>query len=217
MQIERVLKAIPQYVGATGTTLTLTICSIVLGVILGLLLALGRISKNKVLNGLSWLYIWVFRGTPMLMQIYFMFYVLPLISPKLMMPEFPTAVLALSLNSGAYLAEIIRAAIQSIDRGQMEAAKALGMSYGLTMRRVIIPQSIRRMLPPFGNEFIMLLKDTSLVAAIGMVELLKVARSMTSSYADAFYFLPVAIIYLLLTTIFTWVFEQLEKKYSIYE
>lgn len=215
--IERMLNAIPVFLEAAGMTLSLTIFSIFFGIILGLILALGRISGSKFIKGLSWTYIWIFRGTPMLMQIYFIFYVLPLISKHLMLDMFPTAVIALSLNSAAYLAEIIRAAIQSIDKGQMEASKALGMSYSLTMRRIIIPQSIRRMLPPVGNEFIMLLKDTSLVSAIGLVELLKVARSMTSSTGSAIYFLPIAGIYLLLTTIFTWIFEKLEKKYSAYE
>jgi polar amino acid transport system permease protein len=213
----RILATMPDIIRATGMTLSLTVVSILFGMVLGLLLALGRISKNSFVRGLTWTYIWVFRGTPMLMQIFFLFFVLPKLLPMLTTSAFNTAVIALGLNSAAYLAEIIRAAIQSIDKGQMEAAKALGMNTGLAMRRIIIPQSIRRMLPPVGNEFIMLLKDTSLVSAIGLTELLKIAKQMTSSTGDAIYYLPIAVIYLMLTTIFTFVFEKLEKKYSIYE
>ena len=215
--MERILATMPDIFKATGITLSLTVVSILFGMMLGLLLALGRISKNPFIRGLTWTYIWVFRGTPMLMQIFFLFFVLPKLLPMLTTSAFNTAIIALGLNSAAYLAEIIRAAIQSIDKGQMEAAKALGMHTGLAMRRIIIPQSIRRMLPPVGNEFIMLLKDTSLVSAIGLTELLKIAKQMTSSTGDAIFYLPIAVIYLLLTTIFTFVFEKLEKKYSIYE
>lgn len=215
--MERMLATLPVLLEATGMTLSLTVASIIVGIFLGLLLAFGRMSKNKAIRAVTWTYLWIFRGTPMLMQIFFLYFVLPKILPALTTSGFNTAVIALGLNSAAYLAEIIRAAIQSIDKGQFEASKALGMSTSLAMRRVIVPQSIRRMLPPFGNEFIMLLKDTSLVSAIGLTEVLKVAKQMTSSTGDAIYYLPTAAIYLLLTTIFTFAFEKLEKKYSIYE
>ena len=215
--MERILATMPDLIKATGMTLSLTVASIIVGVLLGLALAFGRMSKNKLIRGVTWTYIWIFRGTPMLMQIFFIYFVLPKMFPALMTSGFNTAVIALGLNSAAYLAEIIRAAIQSIDKGQFEASKALGMSTTLAMRRIIVPQSIRRMLPPFGNEFIMLLKDTSLVSAIGLTEILKIAKQMTSATGDAIFYLPTAAIYLLLTTIFTFIFEKLEKKYSIYE
>lgn len=215
--MERILATMPDLIKATGMTLSLTVASIIVGVLLGLALAFGRMSKNKIIRGVTWTYIWIFRGTPMLMQIFFIYFVLPKMFPALMTSGFNTAVIALGLNSAAYLAEIIRAAIQSIDKGQFEASKALGMSTTLAMRRIIVPQSIRRMLPPFGNEFIMLLKDTSLVSAIGLTEILKIAKQMTSATGDAIFYLPTAAIYLLLTTIFTFIFEKLEKKYSIYE
>jgi polar amino acid transport system permease protein len=125
--------------------------------------------------------------------------------------EFSAAIIALGLNSAAYLAEIIRAAIQSIDKGQMEATRAMGMPYWVAMRRIIIPQSVRRMIPPCGNEFIMLLKDTSLVSAISITELLRIAKQMTSATGDAIYYLPIALIYLFLTTIFTFIFEKIVK------
>ncbi len=198
------------------TTLELTVVSVIGGMILGLFLALGRLSKNKALNSISWVYIWIFRGTPLLMQIFFIYFALPLFTP-ITLPQMPAAFIALALNSAAYLAEIIRAAIQSIDKGQMEASKALGMSYGQAMKRVIIPQSYRRLIPPVGNELIALLKDSSLVSMIGMTELMKTTTSISNSKADAAIYIPAAILYLIMTSIFTFVFQKLEKKYSVYE
>lgn len=200
----------------TRVTLTLAFSAVLVGMVFGLILALARISRFKLLRSLSWFYIWVFRGTPMLLQIFLIYFILPQISPALRMSEYPAAIIALGLNSAAYLAEIIRGAIQSIDKGQLEAAKALGMSYGLTMKRIIIPQSIRRMIPPFGNEFITLLKDTSLVSAIGLTELMRMARQVSSG-GESWFYIPIAAIYLILTSLFTVIFQKLEKKYSIYE
>lgn len=196
------------------TTLQLTIIAILIGMVLGLLLALGRISRNKAVNGLSWTYIWIFRGTPLLLQIYVVYYALPLVG--ILLDAFPAAIIALSLNSGAYLAEIIRAAILSIDKGQMEASKALGMSYYQAMFRVIVPQSYRRLIPPVGNEVIMLLKDSSLVSAIAMYELLRTAKVFAKD-GNMIYYVVAAAMYLFLTSIFTYVFQRLEKRYSAYE
>jgi len=198
-------------------TIQLTIISVIAGMILGLFLALGRLAKSKTINKVSWVYIWLFRGTPLLMQIFFIYYALPMIYSPLTLPQLPAAYIALSLNSAAYLAEIIRAAIQSIDKGQMEAARALGMSYGQAMKRIIIPQSYRRLIPPVGNEFIALLKDSSLVSVIGMTELMRTTSVMANSTGDASIYIPAAILYLVMTSLFTYVFEKLEKKYSVYE
>lgn len=195
-------------------TLQLTILAVVIGMVLGLVLALARISKTKLVNNIAWFYIWVFRGTPLLLQIFVIYYGLPFMGLRL--PPYLSAVVALSLNSGAYLAEIIRASIQSIDKGQHEAAKALGMTYYQTMFKVIIPQSYRRMIPPIGNEVIMLLKDSSLVAAIAMPDLLRVSKVFASS-GDMIYYGVAAIIYLMFTTVFTVIFQKVEKHYSIYE
>ncbi len=195
-------------------TLQLTVISILIGMVIGLALALGRISKNGLLNGLTWFYIWVFRGTPLLLQLFIIYYGLPFAG--ILLPDYLSAVLALSLNSGAYLAEIIRAAIVSIDKGQHEAAKALGMSYYQTMFKVVIPQSYRRMIPPVGNEAIMLLKDSSLVATIAMTELLRTAKVFANT-GNMIYYVVAAIIYLMFTTLFTFIFQKLEQKYSVYE
>jgi len=201
----------------TILTITLTVVSVFFGMILGLFLSLGRLSKNKLIDRLCWLYIWLFRGTPLLMQIFFIYYALPMIDPNLSLPQLPAAFIALSLNSGAYLAEIMRAAIQSIDKGQMEAAKALGMSYWKALRRIIIPQSYRRLIPPIGNEFIAIIKDSSLVSVVALTELMRTTSVTANSTGNAFIYIPSAIIYLAMTTIFTLIFDKLEKKYSIYE
>ena len=132
MSWEKFLTYLPALMEGSLNTILLTIVSVCFGAVLGLFLALGRLSKNKTMDRVCWFYIWVFRGTPLLMQLYFIYYGLPKISESLTLPgQWPSALLALSLNSAAYLAEIIRAAIQSIYKGQMEAAKALGMNYAL--------------------------------------------------------------------------------------
>jgi polar amino acid transport system permease protein len=217
MNFERLANAMPALLKGTVITLELTVVAVFFGLFLGLFLALGRISKNKIVDRLCWIYIWFFRGTPLLLQIFFIYYALPLIYKPFTLAQLPAAFLALSLNSAAYLAEIIRAAIQSIDKGQMEAAKALGMSYTQALRRIIIPQSYRRLIPPVGNEFIALLKDSSLVSVIALTELLRTTSVMANSSGDATIYIPAAILYLALTTLFTYVFEKLEKKYSAYE
>jgi len=213
------IQFIPRLLKGTVITVELTLVAIVFGLLLGLLIALGRLSENAVINKFCWIYIWFFRGTPLLMQLFFFYYAFPLFfNPPLKgLTATVAAFIAFSLNSAAYLAEIIRAAIQSIDKGQMEAAKALGMNYGQAMRKIIVPQSYRRLIPPIGNEFIMLLKDTSLVSVIAMTDLMRVTHEIESQQASALIYLPAAVIYLILTTVFTVVFEKLEKKYSIYE
>ena len=216
MSFQKVIVAMPALLQGAGLTILLTLVSIFFGLILGLLLALGRLSKNALFDRLSQFYIWLFRGTPLLLQIFFIYYALPTFTP-ITIDALPAAFIALSLNSGAYLAEIIRAAIQSIDKGQMEASKALGMSFTQAMRRIIIPQSYRRLIPPTGNEFIALLKDSSLVSIIAMTELMRTTSLLANSSGNAIYYIPCAILYLAMTTIFTFVFGKLEKKYSVYE
>lgn len=217
--MSQMISFFPRLLRGTAVTLEITIVAIVFGILLGLLLALGRLSKNVVINKFCWLYIWFFRGTPLLMQLFFIYYAFPLFfNPPLKdLTALMAAFIAFSMNSAAYLAEIIRAAIQSIDKGQMEAAKALGMNYGQAMKRIIVPQSYRRLIPPVGNEFIMLIKDTALVSAIALPDLMRVTHEIESQQAKWLVYIPSAIIYLFLTTIFTVVFEKLEKKYSIYE
>src|SRR5690554_4700199 len=164
-KLQTILNWIPPLLEGAVVTISLTLLSVIAGLIGSLFLALGKMSRNKALNRASSAYVFFFRGTPLLMQLYFIYYGLPQIAPWLTINNrFIAAFIAFGLNSAAYCAEIIRAAIQSIDKGQFEAARALGMSYGQTMRLIIIPQSFRRLIPPVGNEFIMVLKDASLVS-----------------------------------------------------
>lgn len=213
-----IISSFPSLLRGSLVTMQLTLVAVLFGMLLGLFLALGRLSKNAIVDKICWFYIWIFRGTPLLMQIFFFYYALPLALGKgFSFNDMTAAYIALSLNSAAYLAEIIRAAIQSIDKGQMEASKALGMSYGQAMRRVIVPQSYRRLIPPVGNEVIALLKDSALVSSIGMSELMRTTTQISNATASPVIYLPAAALYLLMTTVFTYVFEKLEKKYSVYE
>lgn len=152
-------------------TLLLAFFTVLFGVLLGLFLAMMRISKSKFLNLISTAYIEFIRGTPVLVQLYIIYYALPnLLGVNL--PDLVAAVLALSINSSAYVAEIIRAGIQAIDKGQMEAARSLGMTQSMAMRYIIIPQSIKNILPALGNEFIVVIKESSIVSVIGIHELM---------------------------------------------
>jgi len=207
-----------------GTQRTLLIAgvSVLFGILLGIVIALFKISRSKALNGLAWFYVWIFRGTPMLMQLFVFYYALPLFTydvfgVSLRIPALIAAFIAFSLNSAAYLSEIFRGAIQSIDKGQMEAAKALGMSYYQAMFKIIIPQSYRRLIPPLGNELITLVKDTSLVASISLFDLLRTVQVMNNSSGEWVYFIYAGVIYLFVTSIIQLVFDKLEKKYSVYE
>ena len=209
---------IPRLLEGAQVTIGLTVLAVSAGLILSLFLALGKISKYIIINKLCSAYIFFFRGTPLLMQLYFVYYALPMISPLLTInSRFLAAFIAFTLNCAAYCAEIIRAAIQSIDKGQFEASRALGLSYSKTMRLVIIPQSIRRLIPPVGNEFIMMLKDASLVSMIALTDITKATRGIESSTRSALVYIPAMILYLIITAIFSFLFNKLEKKYSVYE
>ena len=200
--------------GAT-MTLLLVFCTMLVSPLGGLLIALGRISTLKPVSALCWFIIWFFRGTPLLLQLFFIYYGLPAFGITL--PPLTAAVIGLGLNYSAYLGEIIRGAIQSIDHGQMEAAKAIGMTYGQAMRRVIIPQTYKRLMPPVGNEFIALIKDTALVSTIAMVELMRSADQLFNTYFNITALALAAVIYLLLTSAFTFLFEKIEYRAGIYE
>ncbi|MDR2470495.1 MAG: amino acid ABC transporter permease [Treponema sp.] len=206
-----------QLLEGSRITLWLTVLAVSAGLVLSFFLALGKMSKKRLLSKSCSAYIFFFRGTPLLMQLYFIYYGLPQITAVLTINNrFIAAFIAFSLNSAAYCAEIIRAAIQSIDRGQFEASRALGLSYAKTMSLVIVPQSIRRLIPPVGNEFIMMLKDASLVSIIALTDITKVTRSISSSTASAMVYIPAMILYLIITAVFTFVFHKLETRYSAY-
>ena len=208
----------PQLLKGARVTIALTVLAVSAGLVLSLFLALGKMSKNIFIRKICSAYIFFFRGTPLLMQLFFIYYALPMIVPVLTINNrFIAAFIAYSLNAAAYCAEIIRAAIQSIDKGQFEASRVLGLSYAQTMRYIIIPQSIRRLIPPVGNEFIMMLKDASLVSMIALVDITKATRNIEGSTRSALVYIPAMILYLVITAIFSFIFNKLEKKYSIYE
>lgn len=211
-------------------TILLTVLTLMFGVVLGMFLALGKMSKRKLINRLCGAYIFFFRGTPLLIQLFVVYFTIPGIfgfawrnlfdassTEAVYEGAFAASLIAFSLNSGAYCAEIIRAALQSIDKGQSEAAKALGMNYAQTMVKVIIPQSIRRMIPPICNEFIMVLKDVSLVFAISLMDITTVSKNIMTSEGSYLVFIPALVIYLIITAFFTYIYDALEKKFSVYE
>jgi polar amino acid transport system permease protein len=206
---------LPALVKATTMTLLLVFITMILSPIGGLFIALGRISRIKALSSFFWFYIWIFRGTPLLLQLFFIYYALP--SMGITLRPFSAAVLGLGLNYSAYLAEIMRGAIESIEAGQMEAAKAIGMTYWQAMRRIIVPQTYKRLVPPVGNEFIALIKDTALVSTIAMVELMRAANQIFSATFNVYILIQAAFIYLILTSIFTVSFRKLEDRLGVYE
>jgi polar amino acid transport system permease protein len=207
----------PVLLKATGVTVQLTLTSTATAIVLGVFLALGKISPHKIVSAPCTAYVFFFRGTPLLMQLFFIYFLLPQLAPALVFDRMTAAYIAFSLNVAAYMAEIIRAAIQSIDKGQMEAARSLGLRRGQAMRLVIIPQSYRRMVPPIFNEVNLVLKDTSLVAIIGLNDLTFQMKMIAANKASILVFVPAAAIYLILTGVLTVLFHRLEKKFAAYE
>ncbi|MCH3964382.1 MAG: amino acid ABC transporter permease [Clostridium sp.] len=215
MNIDVIISSMPVILRGCVMTIELTVISLLIATLLGILISLLKISSNKVLSYIASFYTWIIRGTPLLVQLFFIYYGLPAIGITL--TEFSAAVIALSLNSAAYMAEIIRGGILGIDKGQTEAAKALGFSYVQTMRIIILPQTIRIILPALGNEFIAMIKDTSLVSTIAMVELMRTAQQISSAkFAPIEMYLTAACMYLIMTTVFTALFTAFERKMSKY-
>lgn len=198
-----------------GLTLLLTFCAICIGLPLGLLLSLGRLRGAKPLRWLCATYVEIWRGTPLLVQIIFVYYALPTLIGLDLRP-LPAAITALSLNSAAYISEIFRAGISSIDVGQSEAARSLGMSYAQSMRFVVLPQALRRVLPPLTNETIAMLKDSSLVSVIGMAELTRSGQEMASlTAAPIAVWTAVALFYLAVTFPLTRLANRLERRWEV--
>ena len=200
-----------------GCEITLQIFSLtlIMALPLGLLAAMAKLSKFRLVRFLTDVYIWLMRGTPLMLQLLFVYFALPLVGIRL--PDIAAALLAFTLNYAAYFAEIFRSGIQSIERGQYEAAKTLGMSYMQTMRRIIIPQMVKRVLPPISNETINLVKDTSLIYILAMNDLLRVARTIVQREFDMTPFLIAAVFYLAMTFVLTWIFKKLETHYAKYD
>lgn len=213
--MDYVVSLLPSLTEGLVSTLKIFIVTLVLSIPLGIVIALGRLSKIKIISVITEGYIWLMRGTPSLLQIVFVFFGLPLIG--ISFDRFPAAIIAFVLNYAAYYGEIFRAGIQSIDKGQYEASEVLGMSNSQTFFRIIFPQMIKRVLPPVANEVITLVKDTALVYVVGLDELLKVAKTASNRDASLVPLVVVAVFYLLLTAVLTKGFQVLEKKYSYYQ
>ena len=196
-------------------TLTIFFVTLILSLPLGGLAALGRISTFQPLRYLMEFYVWLMRGTPLMLQLLFVYFALPMVG--IMLPDVAAALLAFTLNYAAYFAEIFRAGIQAIPRGQYEAAKALGLRHWQMMRYIIFPQVLRVVLPPISNETINLVKDTSLIYILAMNDLLRVARTIVQREFDMTPFVIAGIFYLAMTAILTWVFKKLEARYGSYE
>ena len=203
----------PFFLRGAFNTLRLALIGEAGGILIGLLVALLVVSHRRIVRGPGVAYVDLFRGTPLLMQLTFIYLALPFVGIRL--DVFTAGALGLSLNSAAYVAEIFRAGIQSVERGQMEAARGLGMPYRAAMRYVVVPQAFRRVIPPLVNEFVALLKDSSLVSALGATvasrELLRVARDAYSQTANATPFVAASLIYLLLTLPLTRFVGRLER------
>ncbi len=212
--MDKLITMVTQMLEGSEITLEIFFVTLVLALPLGIFVALGRISAPKIISRLLEVYIWIMRGTPLMLQLLFIYFALPMIGIKL--PDIAAALLAFTLNYAAYFAEIFRAGIQSVPRGQYEAAKTLGMTYPQTMRRIILPQVIRMVLPPLSNETINLVKDTSLIYILAMNDLLRVARSIVQREFDMTPFVIAGIFYLAMTAVLTWIFKRLEVRYGRY-
>jgi polar amino acid transport system permease protein len=218
------------FLRALWTTVYIAVLAQFLGVVLGLLAALMRTSRFIVLRALSGVYVLVFRGTPLLVQIFFVYFGVNLLFGFTLIPTTLhlglfnmdgavfAGILALGINEGAYMREIIRAGIDAIDKGQMEAARSLGMTYGLAMRRIVLPQAARVIVPPLGNEFNAMLKNTSLVFSIGVYEMFSDAEiHYSTTFKPVEFFGAVAVWYLVLTGVWSIIQAYLERKLSVSE
>lgn len=213
--MDYLLRILPPLLDGAGTTLSLFVVTLALSVPLGLALALARLSRWVALRRAVSGFIWLMRGTPLMLQLLFVYYALPFVPViGVRLPDYPAAILAFVLNYSAYFAEIFRAGIQSIERGQYEGAKALGMSYAQTMRRIVMPQVLRRTLPPLANETITLVKDTSLIYVLALNDLLRAARGIVQRDFTITPFVVAAAFYLLMTLVLTWAFQRLERRHA---
>ena len=206
--------SLPLLLAGAGVTIEITAIAVGLGFIFGLITSVCRLSGVKVLQVIAVCYVNIIRGTPMLVQIFLIYFALPMVIGERINP-FVAAVAACSINSGAYVSEIFRAGIQSVDKGQMEAARSLGLSWMQTMRYVILPQAFKHVIPPLGNEFISMTKETSLVSVIGFEELTRRGQLIIAkTYGSFEIWLTVAAIYLVMTLTIARLVSYLERRFA---
>jgi glutamine transport system permease protein len=210
-----VLRSFPLLLMGAGVTIQISALSVSFGLLIGMFVGIARLSKLWPVKLLAGIYVDFIRGTPLLVQIFIIYFALPMILGTRIDP-FIAAITACSINSGAYVAEIFRAGIQSIDKGQMEAGRSLGMTWAQTMRYIILPQAFKRIIPPLGNEFIAMLKDSSLVSVIGFEELTRRGQLIIArTYGSFEIWLTVAFIYLIMTLTISRLVDYLERRYKI--
>lgn len=202
----------PLFIEGLKVTVQIAFVAVIIGAILGLAIALGRLSTNKVISFIATTYIQIIRGTPVLVQLYIIYYATyPLFGFNI--PPYIAAVATFGLNSSAYVAEIIRAGIQAVDFGQMEAGRSLGLPHGMVMRYIIIPQAIKNILPALGNEFVVLLKETSVVSIIGTTDLVRQADIIkAATYSNFEPYIIIAVIYIILVLGLSTLINQLERR-----
>ena len=212
--LDLVVNSFPLLLLGAGVTIKITALSVAVGVVIGLFVGIARICSFRLLRLLAAVYVDFFRGTPLLVQIFLVYFALPVITGQRIDP-YVAAIGACGVNSGAYVAEIFRAGIQSVDAGQMEAGRSLGMTWTQTMRYIIVPQAFKRVIPPLGNEFIALLKDSSLVSVIGFEELTRRGQLIIAkTYGSLEIWLSVAVIYLVMTLSISQFVAYLERRFS---
>ena len=213
--VNLVINSFPLLLAGALITVQITAISVGCGLFIGMFAGMARLSKVWPVKMLAAIYVDFIRGTPLLVQIFIIYFAIPLATGHRMDP-FVAAVTACSINSGAYVAEIFRGGIQSIDKGQMEAGRSLGMSWSQTMRYIIMPQAFKRIIPPLGNEFIAMLKDSSLVSVIGFEELTRRGQLIIArTYGSFEIWLTVAFIYLIMTLTISRLVDYLERRYKI--
>ena len=216
--MDYIISIIPQMLLGTVDTLRLFFVTIVLSIPLGVVLALGRVSSFKTLRTCISGYVCLLRGTPFMLQLLFVYYGFPFLPVIVIrLDDFPAAIFAFVLNYAAYFCEIFRAGIQSIPKGQYEAAQTLGMNYVQTMRRIVLPQVLKVILTPVSNETITLVKDTSLIYVLAMNELLRTTRNLVQRDFNIMPFVVAGVFYFIMTMVLTYRFDKLEKKFSVYD
>lgn len=207
-----VTEFLPELMTGLYYTLIISVVGLLFGYVLGAVFGLGRISTNKLLYGIATVYVEVIRGTPILVQAIWIYFALPLIIQYTLDPVV-AGIIVIAINSGAYIAEIVRGAVQSIEKGQMEAGRSLGLSHGQTMRYIIWPQALKRMIPPMGNQFIISIKDTSLLSVILVPELIFQGRLIVANHFNAVeIYTTVAAFYLAITLSLSIALRRLEKR-----
>ncbi|MBS4538673.1 amino acid ABC transporter permease [Clostridium sp. D2Q-11] len=212
--MQDVYNVLPSLLEGLINTIKIFLLTLSLSIPLGIITALIRLSSKKGLEITVRLYIWIMRGTPLLLQIVFIYFGLPIIGVSL--NRFTAVIIAFVINYGAYFAEIFRSGISSIDKGQYEGARVLGLNPIQTFRRIILPQTVKRVLPPVANETITLVKDTALVYVVGIGELLRAAKIASNRDATLIPLVTAALMYLILTAILSKVFGRYEEKYAYY-